>query len=122
MAKAEITLKDGTKMNIEGTPDEILEIKEKMEKSHDPKSSPKNRDHIKNFSIKSPVGPLGRINSLVQEDFFKEKRTIIDIKNKLEEKGIFYDSTSLSPTLLRLVKKGVIRRVKEEGQWRYVNS
>ena len=84
-------------------------------------SSEEDKGTKKDFGISSSTGPLGRINQLIQESFFKEKRTIQDIKSKLEEKAIFYDATSLSPTLLRLVKKGIIRRIKENGQWRYVN-
>jgi hypothetical protein len=121
MAKAEIVLKDGTKMNIEGTPDEIMQIKEHLEKSKVGNLSSEDKDPKKDFGISSQEGPLSRIYNLIKEGFFKEKRTLADIKSKLEEKAIFYDVTSLSPTLLRLVKRGIIRRIKEEGQLRYVN-
>jgi len=121
MAKAEIILKDGTRMLIEGTTEEIIQFKDKLEHASKNQSSEEDKGTKKDFGISSSTGPLGRINQLIQESFFKEKRTIQDIKSKLEEKAIFYDATSLSPTLLRLVKKGIIRRIKENGQWRYVN-
>jgi hypothetical protein len=120
MAKAEIILKDGSRMNIDGTPEEIIQIKNKLENHPKGDLSKVGKDMKDDSSILSN-GPLGRIMELVQEGFFKEKRTITDIKDRLEEKAIFYDSTSLSPSLLRLINKKMIRRVKEENQWRYVN-
>ncbi len=118
MVKAEIILTDGTKMIVDGTPEEILQIKESLEKKHSKSSTPPADIGRKPISDK---GPLGRVSLLVQEGFFKEKRSISEIKSKLAEKAIFYDLTSLSPSVLRLVKRGELRRIKEEGNWRYVN-
>ena len=118
MVHAEITLKDGTKMLLDGSPEEIMQIKEKLE---DNSKTHVNLAHKDKRSISDKEGPLGRITNLIHEGYFKEKRTISDIKNKLAENAIFYDNTVLSPSLLRLIRKGLLRRIKEEGQWRYVN-
>jgi len=117
MVHAEIVLKDGTKMILDGSPEEIIKIKEDMEKKFKKENLAK--DTKKRISSKD--GPIARVAELVETDFFNEKRTLGDIKKKLEEKAIFYDVTSLSPSLLRLVKKGYVRRIKENGGWRYVN-
>lgn len=64
---------------------------------------------------------MGRIRVLIGEDFFKEKKVIDEVRRILEERAIFYKNSDLSPSLIRLVKKGELRRLKEGGQWRYVN-
>jgi hypothetical protein len=38
----------------------------------------------------------------------------------LEEQGQFYPVTSLSPTVLRLVRKRELRRIKDKKRWLYV--
>jgi hypothetical protein len=48
---------------------------------------------------------------LREEGYFKSKRFLNDIKKKLEEKGHIYARTTLSPTLLNLVKRKDLRRV-----------
>jgi hypothetical protein len=124
MAKAEIILPNGTKINIEGTSEEIIKIKEAI--THEEKNySKQNTSSIQKSSSSkrsSKEGPLVRIRNLIEDNFFKEKRTIEDVRKKLEEKAIFYKVSDLSTSLIRLVKKGELRRLKEENQWRYVNS
>lgn len=122
MVKAEIILKGGAKMIIEGSPEEILEIKSKMEGEDINKKIAKEVSQPRKKGIrKSGIGPKSRILELIDEDFFKEKRSINNVQQKLEEKGSIYDLSSLSPALLRLVRKKLIRRIKEGKKWIYVN-
>ena len=124
MIKAEIILKTGEKMTIEGSPEDILAVKAKIEENYTKNNSFKSLAHNKQKSIKikNKGGPLSRVLELVNEDFFKERRDIGAIKKKLEEKGRIYAINSISPALLRLVRKKAIRRLKENNKWAYVNA
>jgi len=74
-----------------------------------------------------PRGPKGRIEELIEEGFFSQKRTIGDVKGALAAHGWFHRVEDLNPTLLRLIQEKRLRRIKEpesEGGklvWRYSN-
>jgi hypothetical protein len=67
------------------------------------------------------VGPTEYIRELIGEGYFKTKREIGAVRDKLEERAHIYPVTSISGPLLRLVKKKELRRLKEDEVWRYVN-
>ena len=67
------------------------------------------------------MGPIDYIRELIEQDFFNGKRALGEIKEKLDEEAHFYPATSLSPALVRLVRKRELRRIKEDGSWKYVN-
>ena len=123
MAEAEINLPNGTKINVKGTPEEIILIQQAFSKDSEHKSRKVSIDRNSSIPKSKPdkIGPLGRIRVLVVEDYFKEKRAIDDVRRLLEEKAIFYKSSDIAPSLIRLVKKGELRRLKEDGNWVYVN-
>lgn len=114
MAKAEIIFPDGTKMVLDGSVEEVMRIKKHFSQKE------KSVDNLASEKKNSP-GPLGRIGLLIEENFFNDKRTLKDIRKKLEEKAIFYSPQMISPALIRSIKKGRLRRIKEAGKWRYVN-
>ena len=64
--------------------------------------------------------PSGVIGELIESGFFKKPKELSAIKDALEERGHFYPVTTLSPTVLRLVKKKELRRIKEDKRWKYV--
>jgi len=74
---------------------------------------------------KRPSGQKGRIEELIAEGFFSQKRTIEEIKKELEAHTWHHRLEELSPALIRLVNEKKLRRVKEpEGKsgklvWRY---
>ena len=84
----------------------------------------KNPKQEKKTSVK---GPKGRIEALIEDGFFNEKRTISEIKDALEARTWYHRQEDLSPQLVRLVKEKKLRRIKEpekEGGkliWRYSN-
>jgi hypothetical protein len=128
MAKAELLLQSGTKVFIEGTSEEVKQLLEVYSTSPGtkPKGPAKRRTNAskkRSNSGKSlqPKGPLAFIRELKEESFFKAKRTITEIQNKLEEKGHIYAQASLSTPLLRLTRSGELGRLKEGGIWRYVH-
>ena len=66
-------------------------------------------------------GPAGRIRNLKDAGFFRTKRAIGDIKDKLEEGGHLYELSAISPALIRMVRNHELRRIKDGGLWKYVN-
>lgn len=76
---------------------------------------------------KQPTGPKGRVESLIEDGFFNQKRTISEVKAALEERTWYHRVEDLGPTLVRLVQEKKLRRIKEpekEGGkliWRYSN-
>jgi hypothetical protein len=128
MAKATLTLPDGTTVLIEGSAEEIARIMSlhsttiQAQPSHHPSTTkPKKPKITSKKSSQSGAGPKQRIFELKSLGFFDEKKSIVDIQKKLEEQGHIYAQTSLSPALVRLVRSKDLRRVKEDKVWMYVN-
>jgi len=129
MAKANLVLPDGTTVAIEGTADEVATLLAKFSQPDSGVSPPKKKTAKKRRSptsaskgkAKKKDGPTSLITELADEGYFKSKRTISDIQKKLEERGHIYAITSISPCLTRLTKSRVLRRLKENKVWVYVN-
>lgn len=129
MAKANVRLPDGTAVTIEGSPDEIAAFLRRFSENVEGGSSsspsrqgPAPAARKRGVTSKSKAkGPIDYIRELAEADFFKAKRTLGDVKEVLAERAHFYPATSLSPALVRLVRRGELRRIKEDGAWKYVN-
>ena len=127
MAKANLVFSNGTRVNIEGTPEEVALLLERFSREGT-QTLPKRKTMRKSKTKKSDTtsqkvkrkGPQQLIAELAQEGYFKAKRSITDIQKKLEEKGHIYTQSSLSPPLLRLTRNRVLRRIKEKKGWVYV--
>jgi hypothetical protein len=114
MAKAQITLPDGTTIHIDGTPQEISEVVERRQKAQaEVKRRPKGRG--------TPGRPqlVDLIANLIDGGFFKKPQDLASVKAALEEMGHHYPVTSLSPTMLRQVRKRNLRRLKKDKRWMY---
>jgi hypothetical protein len=134
MAKANLKLRDGTTVTIEGKPEEVAAVLERFSLEGPPdegkaKRRPRrgrgSRSRQKMPKTDSPrrtsKGPVDYIRELIAEDFFKDKRGLSDVRIKLEERAHVYPNTSLSPVLFRMVRERELRRIKEERKWKYVN-
>jgi hypothetical protein len=110
MPKAHLTMKDGTKLVIEGTHDEIVVLLERLQ-GNPIGDQPKGVSARPRSKAKST--PVGVISELIESGFFKKPK-------ELSARGHFYPTTTLSPTVLRLVKKKELRRIKENKRWKYV--
>lgn len=132
MAKAKLVLPDGTKVDIEGTAEEVAVLLAKFQGT-DPggsgapapaerkKAKKKSKSGASGGKAKKSGGPTALVTELADEGYFKSKRTIGDIQKKLEERGHIYATTSISPVLTRLTRNRTIRRLKEKKVWVYVN-
>ncbi|MBI3055426.1 MAG: hypothetical protein HYY77_15520, partial [Betaproteobacteria bacterium] len=54
--------------------------------------------------------------------FFKKPKDLGAVKIALEEMGHRYPVTTLSPVLLRLIRKRQLRRMREQKRWVYTGA
>lgn len=119
MVKAQITTKSGSKIVFEGTPKEVaLLVSQLEEKVLPPKEK---RSSSNKPKTKHRPTPTNLIDDLIDGGFFNKPKELSAIKMALEEQGHFYPVTTLSPTVLRFVRKRDLRRIKENKRWLYVN-
>jgi hypothetical protein len=127
MAKAHLQLADGTTVNIEGTADEVATLLARFSGSTIAPPVPAATKPAragktgKSRATDRRKGPKPLIEELIEQNYFKAKRTIGDIQKKLEEKGHIYAMHSLSTPLLRLTRSRALRRIKEKNGWVYVS-
>jgi len=118
MAKLDIETKDGTKITVDGTPEEVSKI---LAMYKEP-TAQDNQESFKKFK-KPAQGARPTITDvirgLVAEGFFDKPKTLAEIKTELEQQGYFIPITSLSPRVLSLTQNRELRRIKQEGKWAY---
>lgn len=119
MAKAHIVTSEGTKVSIEGTPEEVAAVVARIENKSPPPNQKKTQP-AEHREKKSKLGPQDHLSTLIDQGFFKKPQGLGAIKTALEEQGYFYAVTSLSSVVLRLVRKRELRRIKEKKLWKYV--
>jgi hypothetical protein len=125
MAKAQITLPDGVTVTVTGTPDEITAVVSRLQVG--PRATPEPASKATNESPtpKRSRSATGRvqitdlIEQLLQSGFFKKPKDLGAVKTALQEIGHHYPATTLSPTLLRQVRKRNLRRLKQDSRWVY---
>jgi hypothetical protein len=122
MAKAKITLPDGISVTVDGTPDEIASVVARfqdrpgeVEAERSPSESKAGRG--KRRSRRLQVTDL--VANLIDGGFFKKPKDLAAVKGALEEMGHHYPVTTLSPTMLRQVRKRNLRRIKQDRRWMY---
>jgi hypothetical protein len=120
MTKAEITNKDGLKIVVEGTPQEVAMVIEQVKSQHLKKHSISNGSKVERKK-ESKATPTNLIMEFIDGGFFSKSKELGAIKLALEEQGHYYPVTSLSPTLIRLIRKKQIRRIRDKKRWLYVN-
>lgn len=129
MAHTQIERPDGTKITIEGSPEEIAKIMalygapgRREHETGDSKGIAKKRANNKEAEKPKIVkGPKAHLIDIKDEGFFSQKRSLSDIQKKLEEKGHIYPVEQLSTPVLRLVRQKTLRRLKDNRGWCYVN-
>jgi hypothetical protein len=70
-------------------------------------------------SIKAAKKTMDNIQSLFDTDWGKKARTVADVVKALEANAIPDTTTAVSVYLTRLVKKGVLRRIRKAGKYQY---
>lgn len=118
MAKANITTQDGVSVAIEGTPKEVAELVAQLR--NQAQVSPARRHSKTRADEKHKATPINLVAELIDGGFFKKPKELGAIKTALEEQGHYYPVTTLSPTMLRLVRRKQIRRIRDKKRWLYV--
>lgn len=74
-------------------------------------------------SRRSSSGPscATRIDALRAEGFFAQKRSAKDVADRLDEKATPYGANHIAAAIQQMTKKGVLRRMKGDSGWQYVN-
>jgi hypothetical protein len=120
MAKAHITTNTGTKITVEGTPKEVGELVAQLsEHSAAPRVLARSGKKAAGSRSKQKATPINLISSLIDGNFFRKPKDLAETKVALEEMGHFFPVTTLSPVLLRLVRKRQLRRIKDQKRWFY---
>lgn len=66
------------------------------------------------------IGPKGVLESLIDDGYFSEPRGIADIRQYVrDQRAIGFTNNDLSPTLIRLLREGKLKRSKVDKQYVY---
>ena len=71
--------------------------------------------------IPSVQGCTDAIRVLLETDWGKHPRSMNEIKRALEANALYFSKGTLSGTLTAMTKRGILRRVKEDGRWKYLS-
>ena len=118
MAKAHIT-KGNAKITVEGTPEEVAAVVALVQGEGARSSSEKHSRPKRDGGKTQKATPINLISSLIDGGFFRKPKDLGATKVALEELGHFYPVTTLSPALLRLVRRRQLRRLKDQKRWLY---
>ena len=120
MAEAKITLPDGIVVAVSGTPDEITAVVARLQggKPTPRTAAPQTgRSRAKTPSGRAQLTEL--VQQLIESGLIKQPKDLGAVKAALEEMGHHYPVTTLSPALLRQVRKRNLRRLKQGNRWIY---
>ena len=122
MAKASLTTKAGLKIMVEGTPEEVAALVQKLEGEGAPakKFASTAAAARPRKATTAKAGPASLIAELIDGGFFKTPQELGAIKTALQESGHYYPVTTLSPLMLRFVRSRQLRRIKDKKRWQYV--
>jgi len=70
--------------------------------------------------IPSVQGCSDALRAVMKTDWGRQPRSMKEIKKALDTNGLYFSKGILSGTLTAMTKRGELRRVKEEGRWKYL--
>lgn len=119
MATANIQLPDGTRVSIEGAPEEIARVLSLYGPRGSPADAPVPERAASN---RVTNGAVRHLRELIAENFFTERRSLADVQRRLESLGHIFPVTHLSTPLRRLVIGKELRRLRAGRNWVYVSG
>jgi hypothetical protein len=120
MAKANILTKDGSKITIEGSPEEISRVLNIYKSNEVPKVFKNNVKNIMKEKRGSKPTVTDTIREILAEGFFDKPKSLAEVKHGLQEQGTIIPITTLSAVILGLVRNKELRRLKQDKKWAYV--
>lgn len=121
MPKAKMKTASGTIVSVDGTKEEILAILAAVEGKSTMVSDKQTEAREAVEKTERATGLSGRIIQLKNAAFFKKPRTVEEGRDALAKKDHHYTSKYLSVYLIRLAKRGILRKIKRKGDYLYVN-
>lgn len=119
MPKAVINTKNGSVITIEGSQQELADLLAQLGGGDADRGRMRPRA-VPHTDAGSRPTPAGLLHELIDDGYFKQPKELAAVRGTLQEKGHFYPATSLSPLMLRLVRKKELRRIKDKKHWAYV--
>jgi hypothetical protein len=62
------------------------------------------------------------LRELMKSGWGTQPRSMKEIKSVLDANALYFSKGILSGTLTAMIKRGELRRVKEEGRWKYLHN
>ena len=116
MANAKITMPGGVSVEIDGTPEEVASLLERLRA--DALRSAVPAETTQSSKIRGEIPAL--ISLLKSEEFFKTPRGLSDVRDKLAQIGHHYPVTTLSGAMQAQARSRNLRRFKQDGKYVYV--
>ena len=112
--KTKIETKEGLKIVVEGTLEDIKNLIEYLNYAEEKRKSKKNLARVTGISI------TNELIKMVQKGFFDKPKIFKEISHHLINKGIKVASTTLHPVLSHIILKNKLKRKRnKEGLWEY---
>jgi superfamily II DNA/RNA helicase len=116
MANAKINMPGGISVEVDGSPEEVASVLQKLRAEAGRTFTQPDLD--------AGGKPRGEIPALITmlkaEEFFKTPRGLSDVREKLAEIGHHYPVTTLSGAMQAQTRSRNLRRFKKEGRYVYV--
>ena len=119
MAKAHLIAADGSTVNVEGTPKEIVELLKELKVRPTAAAGPSKSFGNDKENRKHRITVSGLFDELIGEQFFKKPKGMGEIQAQLANLGYHYPLTSLSGPLQSYVKRRKLRRFKQGSKYVY---
>jgi hypothetical protein len=120
MAKANILTKDGAKITVEGTPEEISKVLNIYKTNEVVKVTESHFKKVKKEKRGAKPTVTDTVREILAEGFFNKPKTLSEVKQALQEQGTFVPITTLSAIILGLTRNKDLRRIKQDKKWTYV--
>ena len=117
MAKASIARPDGTKIQIDGSPEEVAQLVRLIEGESSLKTARVRQPGRQAATAKASLPDM--LVSLAHDGFFKKPKDLTAVKGALAELGEVYPASTIAPALLRLVRRRRLRRIRQDKRWYY---
>jgi hypothetical protein len=120
MAHAKFSTRDGISIDIEGTPEELSIVVEKLRQDRNAERSPEGNSSRRKQRGRTKLELPQLIESLRNDDFFRQPKGLRATQEKLAEMGHHYPLTTLSGAMQAEAKTRRLRRFKQAGKYVYV--
>jgi hypothetical protein len=120
MAHAKFTTQDGISIDLEGTPEELSAVVEKLRQNQDAKGTPGRTSTTRKQTARTKSDLPQLIEGLRNDEFFRQPQGLGALRTKLAEMGHHYPLTTLSGAMQTEAKSRRLRRFKQDGKYVYV--